>query len=78
MIRSDFLAGHWKPYLLRALTLQPCYNGPINGGEVSFSTDAQYLDVFMSELACNQTISVVACIITFAFMQNQLPKSTSG
>ncbi|CAD6338439.1 unnamed protein product [Miscanthus lutarioriparius] len=34
MIRSDFLAGHWKPYLLRALTLQPCYNGPINGGEV--------------------------------------------
>jgi len=34
MIRSDFLAGHWKPYLLRALTLRPCYNGPINGGEV--------------------------------------------
>ncbi|OQU77002.1 hypothetical protein SORBI_3010G253200 [Sorghum bicolor] len=34
MIRSDFLAGHWKPYLLRALTLQPCYNGPIIGGEV--------------------------------------------
>ncbi|CAN6192994.1 unnamed protein product [Urochloa humidicola] len=34
MIRSDFLAGHWKPYLLRALTLQPCYNGPTNGGEV--------------------------------------------
>lgn len=34
MVRSDFLAGHWKPYLLRALTLQPCYNGPINGGEV--------------------------------------------
>ncbi|XP_066369481.1 L-arabinokinase-like isoform X1 [Miscanthus floridulus] len=34
IIRSDFLAGHWKPYLLRALTLQPCYNGPINGGEV--------------------------------------------
>ncbi|PUZ59232.1 hypothetical protein GQ55_4G024000 [Panicum hallii var. hallii] len=34
MIRSDFLAGHWKPYLLRALTLRPCYNGPTNGGEV--------------------------------------------
>jgi hypothetical protein len=37
MIRRDFLSGHWKPYLLRALTLQPCYNGPINGGEVFFS-----------------------------------------
>ncbi|KAL6873876.1 hypothetical protein ACP4OV_013958 [Aristida adscensionis] len=35
MIRRDFLSGHWKPYLLRALTLQPCYNGPINGGEVA-------------------------------------------
>ncbi|KAG2614045.1 hypothetical protein PVAP13_4KG375902 [Panicum virgatum] len=35
MIRSDFLTGHWKPYLLRALTLRPCYNGPINGGEFS-------------------------------------------
>ncbi|CAL4966539.1 unnamed protein product [Urochloa decumbens] len=34
MIRTDFLAGHWKPYLLCALTLQPCYNGPTNGGEV--------------------------------------------
>ncbi|KAL6603260.1 hypothetical protein ACP70R_043621 [Stipagrostis hirtigluma subsp. patula] len=34
MIRRDFLSGHWKPYLLRAITLQPCYNGPINGGEV--------------------------------------------
>ncbi|KAK3131212.1 hypothetical protein QOZ80_6BG0503530 [Eleusine coracana subsp. coracana] len=34
MIRRDFLSGHWKPYLLRALTLQPCYNGPTNGGEV--------------------------------------------
>lgn len=51
MIRSDFLAGHWKPYLLRALTLQPCYNGPINGGEVIFSTYTQYpIDVIMSEL----------------------------
>ncbi|KAF8772151.1 hypothetical protein HU200_006149 [Digitaria exilis] len=35
MIRGDFIAGYWKPYLLRALTLQPCYNGPINGGEVA-------------------------------------------
>ncbi|XP_062234198.1 L-arabinokinase-like isoform X2 [Phragmites australis] len=35
MIGRDFLTGHWKPYLLRALTLQPCYNGQINGGEVA-------------------------------------------
>ncbi|KQK17416.1 hypothetical protein BRADI_1g34327v3 [Brachypodium distachyon] len=35
MIRRDFLSGHWKPYLLRALTLQPSYNGPINGGQVA-------------------------------------------
>ncbi|KAJ1260746.1 hypothetical protein BS78_10G255900 [Paspalum vaginatum] len=35
MIRRDFLTGHWKPYLLHALTLQPCYNGPKNGGEVA-------------------------------------------
>ncbi|KAM0821317.1 hypothetical protein ACQ4PT_072325 [Festuca glaucescens] len=33
MIRRDFLSGHWKPYLLRALTIQPCYDGPINGGQ---------------------------------------------
>ncbi|KAJ1255603.1 hypothetical protein BS78_K183500 [Paspalum vaginatum] len=35
MIRRDLLTGHWKPYLLRAITLQPCYDGPINGGEVA-------------------------------------------
>jgi L-arabinokinase len=35
MTRRDFLHGHWKPYLLRALTLQPCYDGPTNGGEVA-------------------------------------------
>lgn len=34
MIRRDLLTGHWKPYLLRAITLQPCYDSPINGGEV--------------------------------------------
>ncbi|KAK1611773.1 hypothetical protein QYE76_035446 [Lolium multiflorum] len=38
MIRRDFLSGHWKPYLLRALTLQPCYDGPINGGQVAART----------------------------------------
>ena len=36
MIRRDLLTGHWKPYLLRALTLKPCYDRPINGGEVIY------------------------------------------
>ncbi|KAM3239911.1 hypothetical protein ACQJBY_053540 [Aegilops geniculata] len=35
MIRRDLLTGHWKPYLLRALTIKPCYDRPINGGEVA-------------------------------------------
>lgn len=35
MIRRDLLTGHWKPYLQRAITLQPCYDGPINGGKVA-------------------------------------------
>jgi len=47
MIRSDFLAGHWKPYLLRALTLRPCYNGPINGGEVFFLHIPNILLIFL-------------------------------
>ncbi|XP_020691925.1 L-arabinokinase isoform X2 [Dendrobium catenatum] len=34
MIRRDFLAGQWIPYLSRALMLHPCYDGGINGGEV--------------------------------------------
>ncbi|KAL5208229.1 hypothetical protein ABZP36_032664 [Zizania latifolia] len=35
MIRRDLLTGHWKPYLQRAVTLQPCYDHPINGGQVA-------------------------------------------
>ncbi|CAA6671179.1 unnamed protein product [Spirodela intermedia] len=35
MIRRDFLTGHWKPYLERAISLEPCYDGTINGGEVA-------------------------------------------
>ncbi|XP_073005010.1 L-arabinokinase-like [Typha latifolia] len=35
MIRRDLLTGHWKPYLECALTLHPCYEGGINGGEVA-------------------------------------------
>ncbi|GKU87540.1 hypothetical protein SLEP1_g1930 [Rubroshorea leprosula] len=33
MIRRDLLTGHWKPYLERAMSLKPCYEGGINGGE---------------------------------------------
>ncbi|CAN1816328.1 ARA1 [Linum perenne] len=35
MIRRDLLVGHWKPYLERAISLKPCYEGGINGGEVA-------------------------------------------
>ena len=38
MIRRDLLTGHWRPYLERALTLRPCYEGGSNGGEVSPSS----------------------------------------
>ncbi len=34
MIRRDLLTGHWKPYLERAISLKPCYEGGINSGEV--------------------------------------------
>lgn len=34
MIRRDLLTGHWLPYLERAISLKPCYEGGINGGEV--------------------------------------------
>ncbi|XP_038905289.1 L-arabinokinase-like [Benincasa hispida] len=35
MIRRDLLTGHWKPYLERAISLKPCYEGGTNGGEVA-------------------------------------------
>ncbi|KAI4316185.1 hypothetical protein L6164_024189 [Bauhinia variegata] len=35
MIRRDLLTGHWKPYLERAISLKPCYDVGINGGEVA-------------------------------------------
>ncbi|KAL7165814.1 hypothetical protein ACSBR2_036644 [Camellia fascicularis] len=35
MIRRDLLTGQWKPYLERAVSLKPCYEGGINGGEVA-------------------------------------------
>ncbi|XP_010256451.1 PREDICTED: L-arabinokinase-like isoform X2 [Nelumbo nucifera] len=33
--RRDFLTGHWAPYLKRSISLKPCYEGGINGGEVT-------------------------------------------
>ncbi|KAI4337448.1 hypothetical protein L6164_015863 [Bauhinia variegata] len=35
MIRRDLLTGHWRPYLERAISLKPCYDAGINGGEVA-------------------------------------------
>ncbi|XP_010263341.1 PREDICTED: L-arabinokinase-like [Nelumbo nucifera] len=35
MIRRDLLIGHWTPYLERAISLKPCYEGGINGGEIA-------------------------------------------
>jgi hypothetical protein len=47
MIRRDLLTGHWKPYLERAISLKPCYEGGINGGEVltSFPDFCDFLDM---------------------------------
>lgn len=39
MIRRDLLSGQWMPYIARALTLKPCYDGGINGGEVLYFSD---------------------------------------
>ncbi|XP_052200216.1 L-arabinokinase-like [Diospyros lotus] len=35
MVRRDFLTGQWSPYLKRAVSLKPCYEGGFNGGEVA-------------------------------------------
>ncbi|GAB2286398.1 D-arabinose 1-dehydrogenase (NAD(P)(+)) [Dionaea muscipula] len=35
MIRRDLLTGHWRPYIERAMSLNPCYEGGTNGGEVA-------------------------------------------
>lgn len=35
MIRRDLITGHWRPYLERAISLKPCYDTGINGGEVA-------------------------------------------
>ncbi|KAL8137180.1 hypothetical protein V2J09_003181 [Rumex salicifolius] len=35
MIRRDLLTGHWDPYIERAVSLKPSYEGGFNGGEVA-------------------------------------------
>lgn len=35
MIRRDLLTGHWRPYIERAMSLKPCYEGGTNGGQVA-------------------------------------------
>ncbi|CAI0387221.1 unnamed protein product, partial [Linum tenue] len=35
MIRRDLLSGCWQPYIEHAISLKPCYNRDINGGEVA-------------------------------------------
>ncbi|CAI9094830.1 OLC1v1030630C1 [Oldenlandia corymbosa var. corymbosa] len=51
MIRRDLLTGHWKPYLERALTLNPCYEGGSNGGEVAacILQDTAYGENYVSD-----------------------------
>nr|XP_043640289.1 L-arabinokinase-like [Erigeron canadensis] len=35
MIRRDLLTGHWTPYLERATSLKPSYDGGVNGGQIA-------------------------------------------
>lgn len=35
MIRRDLLTGHWRPYIERATSLKPSYDGGVNGGQVA-------------------------------------------
>lgn len=35
MIRRDLLTGHWRPYLERATSLKPSFDGGVNGGQVA-------------------------------------------
>lgn len=46
MIRRDLLTGHWLPYLERAISLKPCYEGGIDGGEVLLFAKIFYLCIF--------------------------------
>ena len=46
MIRRDLLTGHWLPYLEPAISLKPCYEGGINGGEVFLLAKIFYSCIF--------------------------------
>jgi len=51
MIRRDLITGHWRPYLERAISLKPCYDTGINGGEVSsFSFINQLIGTYLLAL----------------------------
>lgn len=47
MIRRDLLAGCWAPYLERAVTLKPCYDGGIDGGEVDCENSSYYQPIVL-------------------------------
>lgn len=61
MIRRDLLIGHWKPYLERAISLKPCYEGGINGGEVTSSL----LEFYDSILGKEFTVRTSAILLSF-------------
>lgn len=58
MIRRDLLTGHWKPYLERAISLKPCYEGGINGGEVIFFV-LMFYDSILGKLFSHCALSVM-------------------
>ncbi|KAJ0911319.1 putative L-arabinokinase [Helianthus annuus] len=35
MIKRDLFEGHWRPYLERATSLKPNYDGGVNGGQIA-------------------------------------------
>lgn len=63
MIRRDLLTGHWKPYLERAISLKPCYEGGINGGEVNFSLLKFYVSILGKEFIEKDKFSSIKFLV---------------
>lgn len=63
MIRRDLLTGHWKPYLERAISLKPCYEGGINGGEVNFSLLKFYVSILGKEFKEKDKFSSIKFLV---------------
>lgn len=67
MIRRDLLTGHWAPYLERAISLKPCYEGGTNGGEVTSSLLEFYDSILGKEFTvkdwCNSTKILIEYIL---------------